>query len=636
MIITNGDGERSIDVYDINYTTAASAPRPLGMNSRSAVTGLKPDGLLLKSWGRVTAVNPTEGYLYVDDGSAVKDGTLTDTEENLGVRVYYNDTYFPSVGDFATVTGPLGTTYDYGTSASVNCLRTRGGLDTALSPPPAPTGLQAVGGNGAVSLAWNSMNAANYCVYRSTSESGTYAAVGSPATNAYSDSSVTNGVTYWYRVAAVNGNEGPQSGAVSATPSALAPTVAITNAAVAADGLLTLQCTGSSAYAGYTLHVDGDDVWTFPQSQIGSIVYDTTQLPNGSHTFSVQASDGAYQGAATTTLNVQNFISEFSVPDDMCGLQPISAKFQESTDWTLIISQSGTTLYSTSGSGMSVEASWDAGSTYGELDVTLSANGRSRTAKSRKNTSAGGSYYAWASLYVADSDNVMENTFRFMHQYASAALQAKYGVSIYSGRLSNDSDWQDTVIDLILNGDIPANNLAIAAHGVAGVNNPKNPLWQGVVLGKFPGSSYGQGTGLAPFIDINPYLNGTGDFIPVGPAIGNTLDWDPATGRVANWNSTRRPRFVYIAACKAGQGVFSLAFGTPRGRYPGRGRAFLSFKEEVPAGYAMLFSEKFWTEWQRGGVTVAEAATRAFWRVLSQKKYRLKYVLHGDPNLVIK
>jgi hypothetical protein len=143
-ITTNDDGERSIDVWSISYSTATSTPRPLGMNNRSTVIGLRPNGLLLKLWGRVTAVNAADAYIYIDDGSGVEDGTFTDTQENVGVRVQYNDTYFPSVGDFAVVTGPLGTTYDYGTSTSVNCLRTRGGLDAALSPPPAPTGLQAI------------------------------------------------------------------------------------------------------------------------------------------------------------------------------------------------------------------------------------------------------------------------------------------------------------------------------------------------------------------------------------------------------------------------------------------------------------------------------------------------------------
>lgn len=49
----------------------------------------------------------------------------------------------------------------------------------------------------------------------------------------------------------------------------------------------------------------------------------------------------------------------------------------------------------------------------------------------------------------------------------------------------------------------------------------------------------------------------------------------------------------------------------------------------------MMFSEKFWVEWQGNGVTVVEAATRAFWRVVNEKKYRMNYVLHGDPNLLL-
>ncbi|OFX14433.1 MAG: hypothetical protein A2Z18_07940 [Armatimonadetes bacterium RBG_16_58_9] len=637
-INTNSDGERVIDVSFITYTAATSSVKPLGMNNRSIEMGLSPTGLLTRVWGRVTATDDINGYVYVDDGSALKDGTSTGTEENVGIRVLFNDTYFPAVGDYALVTGPLGRRYDYNQSISVNCVRTRGLLDVALSPPPTPTGLEAAGGNAVVMLAWDAMNAAEFRVYRSSSESGQYAIVGTSTSQAYTDSPVTNGITYWYKIAAVNNEESPQTNPVSATPTGLAPTVSVNNASVDGNGLLTLQCSGSSGQAGYTLMVDGDIVWTFSQSEIGSIVYDTTQLPNGPHAFAIQASSGEYQGVASTNLNIQNFISEFNVPDDMCGLQSISAKFQESTSWTLTVNQYGSPIYSTSGSGTSMDVSWNAGTTYGEFDVTLSASGRSRTLKSRKdNSSHGGDYYAWASIYVADNDPLMEGNYRYMHQAASAALQAKYGVSIYSGRLNSDSTWQDVVIDTILNGDIPANHLAVASHGTVPVTS-HNPPWQGLLVGKFPGSGYLQGSGLTAFKDINPFLRppGSSYFIPVGPEIGNTLNWDLTKGRVSDWRCTRRLRFVYVGACSAGQGVFSLAFGTPRGRYPGRGRAFLSFKDKIGGGRAQMFSEKFWNEWKKNGVTVAQAATRAFWHVLNQQNYRTNYVLHGDPNLLIK
>jgi hypothetical protein len=400
-------------------------------------------------------------------------------------------------------------------------------------------------------------------------------------------------------------------------------------------------CAGGTAPTVYSLYVDGESVWDFTPAEASSIKYDTTQLPNGTHTIEIKGvgtdnSGNLALGSDKWTVVVNNYISEFNVPDDMCGMQPISAKFPTDTSWTLTVVKNNSTLYSTSGYGNSMQAAWDAGNTYGDFQVTLAAGGKTRTVKSRKNNSSyGGDYYAWSSFYVKDSDYQTQGNFQYMHQAASSALQAKYGVSLYSGMLSDDSDWQNTVIDSVLNGDVPVNHLSIAGHGVAGVSNQKNPLWQGVVIGKFPGSQYSMGSGLTPFINITAMTNYNGYFIPVGPAIGNTLEWDSETGRIANWNCTRRLRFVYLAACRAGQGVFSLAFGTPRGRYPGRGRAFLSFKDEVPGGYAQMFTERFWSAWGNSGVTVAQAATQAYWYVRNQTGYKVNYVLHGDPNLLI-
>ncbi len=43
-------------------------------------------------------------YLYIDDGSNLKDGTYTDTEENIGVRVICDPAGYAS-GDLVEVTG---------------------------------------------------------------------------------------------------------------------------------------------------------------------------------------------------------------------------------------------------------------------------------------------------------------------------------------------------------------------------------------------------------------------------------------------------------------------------------------------------------------------------------------------------
>jgi PKD repeat protein len=97
--------------------------------------------------------------------------------------------------------------------------------------PGAPTGLTATGGSGQVSLSWTppssngGENITSYKVYRGTSSgnetlltSGGCSGLG--AVTSCTDTGLTNGTTYYYKVTAVNGvGEGPQSNEASATPS---------------------------------------------------------------------------------------------------------------------------------------------------------------------------------------------------------------------------------------------------------------------------------------------------------------------------------------------------------------------------------------------------------------------------------
>ena len=92
------------------------------------------------------------------------------------------------------------------------------------TPPAAPTGLTATQGNAQVALSWTaSSGAASYNIYRGTTaggESGTPLATGVTATS-YTNTGLTNGTTYYYKVAAVNaGGTSALSNEASATPAA--------------------------------------------------------------------------------------------------------------------------------------------------------------------------------------------------------------------------------------------------------------------------------------------------------------------------------------------------------------------------------------------------------------------------------
>ena len=93
--------------------------------------------------------------------------------------------------------------------------------------PAAPSGISATALNSKVQLAWStSGGATSYSVFRGTSvggESATAIATGITTTN-YTDTTVTNGTTYYYKLTATNAvGASPLSAEVSATPRATAP-----------------------------------------------------------------------------------------------------------------------------------------------------------------------------------------------------------------------------------------------------------------------------------------------------------------------------------------------------------------------------------------------------------------------------
>jgi hypothetical protein len=88
-------------------------------------------------------------------------------------------------------------------------------------PPTAPAGLTATAGDGQVALSWNaSSGATSYNVKRALVSGGAYTTITNGLVNtSYTDSSVTNGVHYYYVVTAVTaGAESTNSNEASAVP----------------------------------------------------------------------------------------------------------------------------------------------------------------------------------------------------------------------------------------------------------------------------------------------------------------------------------------------------------------------------------------------------------------------------------
>jgi hypothetical protein len=150
-----------------------------------------------------------------------------------------------SGGPYTTVSSPTttsytdtgltnGTTYYYVVSAVNSYGESANSSEvsaTPLAPPAAPTNLTATAGNQQVSLSWSASTGTvtSYHVKRSTTNGSGYTQIGAPTTTSYTDTTVTNGTTYYYVVTAVNAaGESGNSNQAAATPTGPSTSVSVT------------------------------------------------------------------------------------------------------------------------------------------------------------------------------------------------------------------------------------------------------------------------------------------------------------------------------------------------------------------------------------------------------------------------
>ena len=122
-----------------------------------------------------------------------------------------------------------------------------GGFADAAPPPPAHLALTAPSLAGQVGLMWNAATGAtSYSVKRATAANGPFSAVGSPTVTSLTDTTVTAGTRYFYRVTAIDGTgEGAVSLTISTTPA-----IVVDNAD-ATGVTITGAWSASSAVAGF-------------------------------------------------------------------------------------------------------------------------------------------------------------------------------------------------------------------------------------------------------------------------------------------------------------------------------------------------------------------------------------------------
>jgi hypothetical protein len=185
------------------------------------------------------------------------------------------------------------------------------GSPSAPSPALAavPANLTATSGNALVSLTWSaSSGATSYHVKRAATSGGPYTQVGEPTSTSYTDTSLTNGTTYYYVVSALDSaGESADSAQVSATPVApvAIPATPSGLAATPGNAQVALSWTASTGATGY--NVKRSTTSGGPYTQVGeptSTSYTDTSLTNGTtYYYVVSALDSAGESANSAQIS---------------------------------------------------------------------------------------------------------------------------------------------------------------------------------------------------------------------------------------------------------------------------------------------------------------------------------------------
>jgi uncharacterized protein (TIGR02145 family) len=147
-----------------------------------------------------------------------------------------------------------GTTYYYKVSAYTGAGEgSQSSYVSAITAPAAPTGVTATApSSSSAAVSWSAVSgAAGYYVYRGATASGTYSKVANVTTASYTDTELSSGTIYYYKVSAyTDGWESSQSSYVSVTPPFVVPGIP-TNVTATARSKTTIRVSWS-AVAGAT------------------------------------------------------------------------------------------------------------------------------------------------------------------------------------------------------------------------------------------------------------------------------------------------------------------------------------------------------------------------------------------------
>ncbi|MCK4457313.1 MAG: fibronectin type III domain-containing protein [Thermoplasmata archaeon] len=301
----SGDG---IDMYPLMGPDPPSFALPTPPRNLQAVAGddhvnltweppVSDGGLPVMNYSVYRGTSPGQGTLHVEVGNVT---SFSDASVLVGVTYYYSVAAVTFVGE-----GPLSN------EASA----------TPADVPGAPSDLTAVAGNGQADLIWHEPGddggspITNYTIFRGPAPGQeTYlTTIGNVLS--HTDTGLENDMTYYYRVAAVNGiGTGARSNEANATPFNQIPDCVIsapTSGTVVSGDITVAGTSHDPDGAVVTVEVKMDDgPWTPVSGTVSwSYEWDTTSVADGNHTIHARSFDGTtYSAEVAVTIHINNTV----------------------------------------------------------------------------------------------------------------------------------------------------------------------------------------------------------------------------------------------------------------------------------------------------------------------------------------
>jgi len=253
-------------VFRLSATTKPAVP--------TGLTASPGNGRITLSWtpsAGATSYNIYRGTTsYGQSATPIAAGVTGPSYVNTGLT--NGVTYYYRIAAFSTL----------GNSAEGNQAAA-----TPLPPPAVPTNLTASPGNAKAILSWTAgATATSYSIFRGTTsfgQSATPVATGVVGTT-YTDTGLTNGVTYFYRVAAFNGGGNSAESNQASTKPIAPPAIPTGLTATAGTGSVTLNWTASAGATSYNVYrgtVSGGESATPIAMGVAGTTYTDTGLTHG-------------------------------------------------------------------------------------------------------------------------------------------------------------------------------------------------------------------------------------------------------------------------------------------------------------------------------------------------------------------